>query len=112
MKSHYERNKKRIKQCREIHKSERCSYMKGYNLYRNYGITLEQKEAMLQFQNCKCMICGKELVKDMDIVPDHDHSIGKLRDILCRNCNIGLGDFKESKELLQKAIDYLTKWGK
>jgi hypothetical protein len=38
---------------------------------------------------------------------DHNHSTGKYRGLLCDNCNIGLGHFKDSPELLRKAIRYL-----
>ena len=38
---------------------------------------------------------------------DHDHATGKVRGGLCRNCNTGLGMFKDSPELLLQAIEYV-----
>lgn len=43
---------------------------------------------------------------------DHDHATGKFRGWLCVNCNIGLGNAKDSVEILLKMIVYLKKNGK
>ena len=59
-------------------------------------------------QNGKCAICGKELGDKL--LADHDHKTGKFRALLCRNCNIGLGYFQDSPELLESAAEYLKKF--
>lgn len=38
---------------------------------------------------------------------DHNHTTGFIRGILCRNCNTGLGHFKDSIRILRRAIEYL-----
>lgn len=38
---------------------------------------------------------------------DHDHTTGKIRGLLCFGCNTGLGKFKDSIVILNKAINYL-----
>ena len=57
-------------------------------------------------KNGKCEACDKEF-ENKDLVIDHEHSSGKIRGILCNNCNRGLGAFFDSPELLNKAIQYL-----
>jgi hypothetical protein len=52
----------------------------------------------------ECMICR---VKEK-LVVDHDHDTGRVRGLLCHGCNLGLGKFKDSTELVQKAADYLA----
>jgi len=91
-------------------------YHKTIWLKKKYGITLEDYNKMLESQNNVCMICGKNEThkhnissKYVDLAVDHDHSTGKVRGLLCTYCNVGLGAFKDNKELLQKAIEYLNK---
>ena len=40
---------------------------------------------------------------------DHCHATGEFRGWLCRGCNLGLGNFKDSVESLERAIGYLTR---
>lgn len=60
---------------------------------------------LLIAQEHKCAIC----TKDIDNAPhlDHCHETEKIRGVLCGNCNTGLGMFKDSCYLLDKAIQYL-----
>lgn len=47
-------------------------------------------------------ICKKE-----ELVIDHNHQTGKVRGLLCANCNNGLGFFMDNIENLKEAIRYL-----
>jgi len=62
----------------------------------------------IQKQKNLCAICRKEF----EITPhlDHRHETGQWRGALCRNCNLGIGFFKENKESLRRAITYLKEW--
>lgn len=68
---------------------------------KNYGIFFER---FILEQNGRCRICSTELKRAQ---LDHDHKTGKLRGLLCHHCNVGLGNFFDSVELLEKAIDYI-----
>lgn len=73
-----------------------------------FGITLNQYESMLALQNHRCAICGvpqSELKRRMSV--DHNHETGKVRSLLCNHCNTGLGYFRDSEQILTKAIKYL-----
>lgn len=67
---------------------------------------LEPKEffAMVEHQNGCCAICGDHV--GMKLCVDHNHVTGKIRELLCRNCNTGFGVFRESPEILKRAIEY------
>jgi len=71
----------------------------------NYGLTFVQFKKMRKFQKNRCAICDKKFNKTPHV--DHDHITGKIRKLLCGNCNRGLGGFKDSILNLKKAIKYL-----
>lgn len=77
------------------------------SLVKNYGITLEQYNQILLKQGSVCAICGG-LNKNRRLCIDHDHKTGKVRGILCDNCNKGLGNFLDTPTLLLKAVKYLS----
>jgi hypothetical protein len=90
-------------------------YHRNSNLKKTYGITLDDYNRMLSEQNGLCKICGRperRVTRDgkvMNLHVDHCHSSNKVRGLLCHHCNVALGSFDDSIELLQSAIDYLNK---
>lgn len=75
-----------------------------------YGITEQDYYRMIDDQDNKCLICGSGpggRWGQFDI--DHCHDTGKVRGLLCHECNKGLGCFRDNKESLKKAIEYLEK---
>jgi hypothetical protein len=73
-----------------------------------YGITLDEYNRMLDAQGGGCAICGcTETENGAILAVDHDHATGKVRGILCRLCNNGLGHFRDTERLFLKAIAYL-----
>lgn len=53
-----------------------------------------------------CQICNQtDSRRKLSI--DHDHVTGKIRGLLCDACNKGLGLFKDNKDLLENAKNYL-----
>ena len=90
----------------------------GKNSSRNallkcsYGITQLEYDQLFEKQNGLCAIWGKpETCSHKGILDhlsvDHVHTTGKIRGLLCHNCNIALGNFKEDFSILENAIVYL-----
>lgn len=80
---------------------------------RQYNITVDEYEDLLDAHGHKCAICGysdKSKPKFFPLV-DHDHESGKVRGILCSNCNMAIGKMKDNPELLRKAAKYLEMGG-
>ena len=81
-------------------------------LKKRYGITADKYDEMVALQSNSCAICGSTDVGGRGgssrLAVDHDHTTGKVRGLLCANCNNGLGRFKDNPDFLQKAIDYLN----
>lgn len=77
--------------------------------YSKYGITQEIVDQILLEQNNKCYICSTEFTESVKLNIDHCHETMKVRGLLCVNCNVGIGHFKDNVELLQSAINYIIK---
>lgn len=82
------------------------------NLKQRFGLSLTDKEKLAASQNFKCSICECEFSNFREMCVDHCHETGKLRELLCRRCNTGLGNFGDRIDLLNNAIGYLKKYGK
>lgn len=74
---------------------------------RLYGLTPEQYEAMLEAQGQRCAICRTDTPNGKGWQIDHDHATGRIRGILCTNCNSGLGRFKDDPARFRAAAAYL-----
>ena len=110
----------RVVPCKECHKRNRKD---NYELYRDkqenwrlnhfYGIDKDEYNRMLEEQGGTCMICNKAGdIRKKDSRPialavDHNHETGKIRGLLCLNCNSGIGKLGDSTDILRKAIEYL-----
>jgi len=99
-------------------KSRQCEQFKPHNwtgferedaiIRRQYGISMQEFEELLEFQNHECAICNKpieKLSRRMNI--DHDHNTNEVRGLLCSGCNTGLGHLGDSIEGLKRALQYL-----
>lgn len=94
------------------HRNECKDCLKALHRFRNTGWTPEAYEKAYVKQNGKCAICGCTLNSSRytHFAGDHDHKTGKLRGLLCSNCNCALGLMKDSPIRLQRAIAYLNKY--
>lgn len=93
---------------RNLEKSKKSS--RNRKLITNYGITIETYNEMFERQQGKCAVCGKHqsvLVEKLGV--DHDHYTGKVRGLLCRKCNFGIGFLDDDILLLQRCMTYLFK---
>lgn len=71
-----------------------------------YGIDSKQYKNALTAQDGVCAVCG-EASNDRPLSVDHDHTTGRARGLLCTCCNVGVGMFRDSPELLVTAAAYL-----
>jgi len=71
---------------------------------RKYNLTEGEFYELFDKQDGRCAICHVEMDKPC---VDHDHKTGRVRGLLCTQCNTGLGMFKDSIRNLASAIVYL-----
>jgi hypothetical protein len=65
----------------------------------------EEYSTMLNTQGGVCAICKGVCTRALAV--DHNHVTGKVRGLLCNNCNRGLGHLKDDVGLLRQAVMYL-----
>jgi hypothetical protein len=110
---------------RDITRKSRAKHHKEFLYYRarrahlsvNFGISLQEYEALEAAQGGVCAICKKpEEALDSrrpgfkrKLAVDHCHTTGKIRGLLCGCCNTGIGQLKDSVEILENAITYLKR---
>lgn len=87
------------------HKNNR-TLTRSHYLYRKYGITLLELEAMCKQQKNCCAICKKQFDRTPNV--DHNHETGQIRGLLCYKCNPALGLLDDSCKVLRAAIKYLS----
>ncbi len=111
-------NPDKIKEIRKRTDSKRKIIRREKELQKNFGITSDQYLKMAAEQGDVCAICLTPetlLGKGGEIRPlcvDHCHTTGQVRGLLCANCNLALGHFKDQQERLRSAMEYLNKYEK
>jgi hypothetical protein len=81
-------------------------YIREYGLKKRYGISASEWQKMCDKQNAKCASCGR--VKKLEV--DHNHKTGKIRELLCRECNLSYGKLNEDVNIIQGLLRYAMKW--
>lgn len=116
-KEYRQKNKEKIKRDLKNWHLNNKEHVKQYNIGRRefkkdshlrikYNINLEQYKALCKEQNYKCSIC---LNHDENLVVDHCHSSGLIRELLCKKCNSAIGLLKEDINNLNNAISYIMR---
>lgn len=105
--------------CKECAKEKSKEYYRLSDRYRSivrnsglknrFGITNEDYFEMLKDQGGVCGICETLPEDGKYFHIDHDHESGEIRGLLCKNCNHGLGNFRDDVNILKNAIEYLDK---
>jgi len=84
--------------------------MRDRSYRRKYGITLEEYNYLLEKQDSVCAGCGgaENRAATGNLAVDHDHRTGRVRGLLCSNCNRALGLIGDSVETLNRLANYLA----
>jgi hypothetical protein len=87
---------------------ERRKLSRRRQLWHRYRIRESDYDEMYKSQDGRCAICGDQKPWRGDwLAVDHDHSTGEVRGLLCGECNVGLGKFDDTPDLLRGAANYL-----
>lgn len=98
--------------CRKLDHAERPEAEKGRSLRRLYDLSREEYDRLFEDQGGVCAICRQPetrlhrgRVRMLSV--DHDHTTGRVRGLLCRNCNSAIGLLGDDPDLLRSALAYL-----
>jgi len=86
----------------------RNNWVSANRRLRRRGVTQHMYDQMYEAQQGCCALCGEPEEKFAWLCIDHDHENGKIRGLLCPNCNRGLGLLQDNPQLLQKAAAYVS----
>lgn len=116
-------NTEHVKEYRKAYGKERWETLKNtpefqrarFNsrLKREFGITADDYDSMLESQEYVCKICRKPETRTAPssgvarLCVDHCHTTGKVRGLLCHGCNTGIGSLRDDIDILMEAIAYL-----
>ena len=94
-----------------VKKNHNPSRSRQLHLKRKYGLTFAEFDKMLTEQNESCEICKSSVAggKSNRFMVDHDHKTGRVRGLLCKSCNIALGEVNDDLTTLKNMINYLSK---
>lgn len=82
--------------------------------FKAYGITVDEYEDMLAAQGERCLVCDRHESQSAKgrLHIDHCHETGKVRGLLCSNCNTALGLAGDDPARLVALAAYLLENGK
>jgi hypothetical protein len=75
------------------------------HLFRKRGLTQAIYDRIMGLQEHRCGICREPFTDKVYI--DHDHTTGRVRGLLCMNCNVAIGHLRDSRINLMAAVSYL-----
>ena len=112
-------NKEKIEEYKRLYrqdaiKQERSKvYHRARWLKENFNMTVDDYMVMYETQKGQCAICGSDQNGNRkNFCIDHEHETGKVRGLLCHNCNVSVGLMKDSPALLRQAAEYLESFVK
>lgn len=85
--------------------------VKEHRLFAKYGLTVMEREQLIRGNGGRCWCCNRDLNLDLsyEVCVDHDHANGRVRGILCRGCNSGIGQLGDTLTGVSRAVSYLER---
>jgi len=100
----YQANRERVLAYQRDWSKKNPAARKAAEIKYRYGLTREDYESLLAYQDSKCAIC-REVLKTPYV--DHHHGTGRVRGLLCKLCNFMIGLAQDNPNILQQAAEYL-----
>lgn len=91
--------------------SKNRSNSRRRHLAKQYGLSLDDYDQMLDEQGGVCAICNQPETRRYrgeitNLVVDHNHQTGRVRGLLCSRCNWKLDEFIDDPDWPKRAMRY------
>lgn len=116
MRRYRARNRQRFRQYQRDYRKRRPRIVKAADLRSRHGISLDEYERLVRIQRNVCAICGEPEKrkgnhgKTKNLAVDHDHKTGRVRQLLCADCNTALGLLQDDPTRAYALFEYALKW--
>lgn len=104
---YYRKNRKKLLDCSSKHYAKNPDKYHDSVLRHLYGIGKPEYDRMYIAQNGLCAVCQSPPSGKFRLAVDHDHVTGKVRALLCMNCNAALGMVHDNLDTLISMVSYL-----
>lgn len=100
---------RRMREWCQRNKGKRKRTVRNHTLKRLYGIDHDQYDFMLELQDGVCAVCKSppETCVQSSLCVDHSHETGRIRGLLCDNCNRALGQLKDNPDIIARLLSYV-----
>lgn len=86
----------------------KAASQRKYDLRTRFGITPEQYDEMLEAVGGQCPVCGHRPTDDEHrLAVDHNHTTGEIRGLLCKPCNLALGNLGDDPNRIRALARYI-----
>ena len=96
-----------LESLRQYHKTHPTA-ARRFRLKR-YGLTPRKYKELYKKQGGVCAICQRSTHQVGRLQVDHCHTQNIIRGLLCRTCNVALGDLQDNCKWLLRAIQYVKR---
>ncbi|MEV6027270.1 endonuclease VII domain-containing protein [Streptomyces sp. NPDC052036] len=80
-----------------------AALLQAHTYRQGRGATEPRRDRLIASQGGVCGVCSAAPATQVD----HCHQTGRVRGVLCFNCNSGLGLLGDNPEAMYRAADYL-----
>lgn len=80
-----------------------CAYASKLRAQRKIAYSLSEQDVIALESIKECEVCGSTV----KLCVDHDHETGRVRGILCSNCNVALGLLRDDPDTLRALTKYI-----
>lgn len=103
-------NREKVRADHKQWRDNNREHLREYGRAKNYGMDPGEYARMMTEQNGQCLTCDSDgkTGRGGILHSDHNHKTGRMRGLLCSDCNRAIGLMKDDPEIVQRILIYLS----